>query len=123
MVEQIGATDTPTATLMATNTAVVTGPVASWGIEKVNAPQVWHGLGVDGSGVTVAIMDTGVDWEHPDLIENYRGNQGGTVDHTGNWFNAVVPTDTIPVDTMGHGTHVAGTAVGHNGIGVAPGAT
>lgn len=122
VVQQIGATDTPTATLLATSAAVVTGPVASWGIEKINAPSVWHGLGIDGSGVTVAIMDTGVDWQHPDLMDNYRGNQGGTVDHAGNWFNAVVPTDTVPVDNFGHGTHVAGTAVGHNGIGVAPGA-
>ncbi|MFZ1396638.1 MAG: S8 family serine peptidase [Candidatus Promineifilaceae bacterium] len=122
LVEQIGATDTPTATLMAASAAVVTGPVASWGIEKINAPQVWHGLGIDGSGVTVAIMDTGVDWQHPDLIDNYRGNQGGPVNHAGNWFNAVVPTSTIPIDEIGHGTHVAGTAVGHNGIGVAPGA-
>ncbi|WP_420627694.1 S8 family serine peptidase [Candidatus Leptofilum sp.] len=122
IVQKIGATDTPTATLLAANAAVVTGPVASWGIQKINAPHVWHGLGIDGGGVTVAIMDTGVDWEHPDLMENYRGNQGGTVDHAGNWFNAVFPTDTIPVDSVGHGTHVAGTAVGHNGIGVAPGA-
>ncbi|MCP4419559.1 MAG: S8 family serine peptidase, partial [Chloroflexi bacterium] len=46
----------------------------------------------------------------------------GSVDHSGSWFNAVVPTATIPIDEIGHGTHVAGTAVGHNGIGVAPGA-
>ncbi|MCB8948974.1 MAG: S8 family serine peptidase [Ardenticatenaceae bacterium] len=121
LVQQIGATETPTATLLAA-TAVVTGPVASWGIEKINAPAVWHGLGVDGSGVTVAIMDTGVDWEHPDLNSNYRGNLGSTVDHSDSWFNAVFPTDTVPVDNLGHGTHVAGTAVGQNGIGVAPGA-
>ena len=123
IVEEIGRTDTPTTTLMAAHTAVVTGPVASWGIEKVNAPAAWHGLGIDGSGVTVAIMDTGVDWQHPDLIDNYRGNQGNTVDHSNSWYNAVSPTDTMPIDNIGHGTHVAGTAVGHNGIGIAPGAS
>ncbi len=122
VVQQIGPTDTLTNTLLAANTAVVTGPVASWGIAKVNAPAVWHGLGIDGSGVTVAIMDTGVDWQHPDLSENYRGNQGGTVDHSGSWYNAVSPSQSEPTDDIGHGTHVAGTAVGHNGIGVAPGA-
>lgn len=122
VVQQIQPTDDVTATLLAGATAVLTGPVASWGIERINAPDVWHGLGIDGSGVTVAIMDTGVDWQHPDLAENYRGSQGSTVDHSGSWFNAVVPTETVPVDNIGHGTHVAGTAVGHNGIGVAPGA-
>lgn len=94
-----------------------------WGIGRVNAPHAWHGLGITGSGVTVAIMDTGVDYQHPILTNNYRGNLGGgTFNHTGNWFNAVQPTNTIPVDNFGHGTHVAGTAVGHNGFGVAPGA-
>ena len=124
LVEEIRPTDNPTATLLAASAAVITGPVASWGIQRVNAPAVWHGLGIDGSGVTVAIMDTGVDWQHPDLAENYRGNLGGgLVDHSGSWYNAVFPTDTIPIDNIGHGTHVAGTAVGHNGLGVAPGAT
>lgn len=122
VVQEIRPTDEMTATLLAGPTAVFTGPLPSWGTDRINAPDVWHGLGVDGSGVTVAIMDTGVDWQHPDLAENYRGNQGGTVDHSSSWFNAVVPTETIPVDNIGHGTHVAGTAVGHNGIGVAPGA-
>ncbi|MCA9946513.1 MAG: S8 family serine peptidase, partial [Anaerolineales bacterium] len=123
VVQEIGPADVLSTTLLATETAVVTGPVASWGIEKINAPAVWHGLGIDGSGVTVAIMDTGVDWQHPDLADNYRGKGAdGSIDHSGSWFNAVFPTDTVPVDTLGHGTHVAGTAVGHNGIGVAPGA-
>lgn len=123
IIQQIQPTDSPTATLLSAPTAIVTGPVSSWGIERVKAPYVWHGLGIDGSGVTVAIMDTGVDWQHPDLAENYRGNLGGGLfDHSGSWFNAVVPTDTIPGDDIGHGTHVAGTAVGHNGLGVAPGA-
>lgn len=120
VVQEIRPTDALTDTRLTGTTAVITGPVASWGIERINAPAVWHGLGVAGSGVTVAIMDTGVDWQHPDLAANYRGNQGGIVDHSGSWFNAVVPTNTIPVDNIGHGTHVAGTAVGQNGIGVAP---
>ena len=123
VIDTIRPAENLTATLLTTNGAVVTGPVASWGIERINAPAVWHGLGIDGSGVTVAIMDTGVDWQHPDLAENYRGNLGGGgVDHSGSWYNAVYPDETTPADDFGHGTHVAGTAVGHNGIGVAPGA-
>ncbi|MCA9872159.1 MAG: S8 family serine peptidase [Anaerolineales bacterium] len=95
----------------------------SWGIDKIKVPYAWHALGVDGTGVTVAIMDSGVDWQHPDLFPNYRGNLGGgVIDHTGNWYNTSVPTITVPFDGLGHGTHVAGTAVGQNGLGVAPGA-
>ena len=95
----------------------------SWGLERIRAPHVWHGLGIDGSGMTIGIMDSGVDWLHPDLFPNYRGNLGnGNIQHLGNWFNAASPTMTVPIDFIGHGTHVAGTAVGQNGIGVAPGA-
>ncbi|MCP4423568.1 MAG: S8 family serine peptidase [Chloroflexi bacterium] len=94
-----------------------------WGVNRINAPAVWHGLGVKGEGVTIAIMDSGVDWLHPDLYPNYRGNLGGgVIDHSGNWFHTSIPTMIEPVDLLGHGTHVAGTAVGQNGIGVAPGA-
>lgn len=95
----------------------------AWGVSQVRAPYAWHGLGIDGQGVTVAIMDSGVDWLHPDLHNNYRGNLGnGSYQHEGNWFNAADPSVLEPVDWMWHGTHVAGTAVGQNHIGVAPGA-
>ncbi|CUS02153.2 putative Subtilisin [Candidatus Promineifilum breve] len=98
------------------------GEAANWSIDAMRAPAVWNLLGNDGAGVTVAIVDTGVDWQHPALRQNYRGGRGETAVHHGNWYNTVQPTQTVPVDFHGHGTHVAGTAVGHKGIGVAPGA-
>ena len=67
-------------------------------------------------------MDTGVDWLHPALTQNYRGNLGkGLVDHHAAWFDAV-NGGTYPYDDHGHGTHVAGTATGRGNIGVAPAA-
>lgn len=108
-------------TVAASNTATETG--YTWGVERIDTPYVWHGLGIDGAGVTIAIMDTGVDYTHPALIDSYRGNLGGGVfNHADNWLHTNIPTATVPTDTHGHGTHVAGTAVGKDGIGVAPGA-
>lgn len=97
-------------------------PDLTWGLERIRARHVWDGLGVDGSGVTLAIVDTGVEWEHPALVESYRGTPDGPVQgHSVNWYDTVDGA-RAPFDPHGHGTHVAGTAVGKGGIGVAPGA-
>ncbi len=93
------------------------------GLNQIRVPEVWHALGITGTGATVAIIDSGVDWLHPDLTANYRGRlPGGGVDHTGHWFHAAYPTITTPIDDFWHGTHVAGSAVGGSNLGVAPGA-
>jgi uncharacterized repeat protein (TIGR01451 family) len=99
-----------------------------WNISRVGADLAWSALGLDGTGVTVAIMDTGVDWQHPSLQEQYRGYKvDGLTIHEGNWFCTTEEGYLYPVDGNGHGTHVAGTAVGGRDadgrpIGVAPGA-
>ena len=95
----------------------------TWGVQHVGAPLVWEGLGVRGEGVVVAILDSGVDWSHPQLRPTYRGlNANGTVDHRASWYSPANQSLREPTDVMGHGTHVAGTAVGQDGIGVAPAA-
>lgn len=94
-----------------------------WNVDRVGAPEVWN-EGFDGSGVVVASIDTGAQWDHPALKEKYRGYKSGSVNHQYNWFDAV-NGETVPYDDNGHGTHVTGTMVGANGsnqIGVAPGA-
>ena len=93
-----------------------------WGIERLRAPTLWQTLALSGTGAVVASVDTGVDWLHPDLQANYRGQLGhGLVEHAGAWFDAV-NGGQYPYDDYGHGTHTLGTAVGGAGIGVAPGA-
>jgi bacillopeptidase F len=98
------------------------------GVERVGAPQVWD-MGIDGAGIVVASIDTGVQWEHPALMEKYRGynpanpNQS---DHQLNWVDAVGGKET-PYEGNKHGTHTVWTMVGSepdgsNQIGVAPGA-
>jgi len=73
-------------------------------------------MGYKGLGVTVAILDSGVDATHPDLWEQYRGG-------TNSWFDPFGQHAT-PFDVAGHGTAVASVAVGRNAsgsaIGVAP---
>ena len=91
----------------------------TWGLRHIQADKVWYGLGITGTGVTVASLDSGVDWTHPALQDNYRGSPGN---HQGHWFDATTDGYTVPVDFIGHGTHVMGTMVGRHGIGVAPGA-
>ena len=96
---------------------------SEWNISRVRADLVWEALGIVGSGVIVANMDTGVDLYHPALLTRYRGyNPKGLHTHAGNWFCATDEGYNYPGDGHGHGTHTMGTIVGGEGIGVAPGA-
>lgn len=101
-------------------------PGIEWNIARVRAPEVWEHLGIDGAGVVVANMDTGVLYDHPALVQQYRGTQPLGYDHNYNWFDATGMYPTAPADGHGHGTHTMGTMVGRAGeeyqIGVAPGA-
>ncbi|WP_240669979.1 S8 family serine peptidase [Actinoplanes solisilvae] len=97
-----------------------------WGIANINADDVWSQYGITGEGVTIASIDSGVQYDHPALVGTYRGNNGdGTFTHDYNWFDAAGSCSAGPCDTNGHGTHTMGTMIGSTGanqIGVAPGA-
>lgn len=103
-----------------------------WNISHVNAPDVWA-AGVTGQGAVVGGQDTGYQWDHPALKNQYRGWDGDNADHDYNWHDAihsgggVCGADSpIPCDDSAHGTHTMGTMVGDDGganqIGMAPGA-
>lgn len=91
-----------------------------WGLEKIFAPKVWGQYGLKGEGTVVGIMDSGVDGSHEALKQNYRGRDGN---HQYSWIDLTGHNYETPNDGNGHGTHVAGTAVGGGAgepIGVAP---
>jgi subtilisin family serine protease/uncharacterized protein YodC (DUF2158 family) len=103
-----------------------------WGLENgsgvdINAREGWR-IRTGAPNIVVAIMDAGVDFNHPDLKANMWVNPRETVnglDDSGNGFvddihGVDVITGGPPLDFDGHGTHVAGTigAVGNNGLGV-----
>jgi thermitase len=79
----------------------------------IDAPEGWD-IYTGSNNTTLAIIDTGVDLDHPDLAAKIV---------TGKTFHASYPVGTLPDDDsfIGHGTHVAGiaAAIGNNGIGIA----
>ncbi|HEY2233714.1 MAG TPA: S8 family peptidase [Candidatus Angelobacter sp.] len=99
-----------------------------WGLFAINAPAAWDTA--QGDGIVVAVIDTGLDYNHPDIAANIWTNaneiDGNFVDDDNNGFVDDVRgwnfmfNNNDPSDHNGHGTHVAGTiaALGNNGIGV-----
>jgi subtilisin family serine protease len=95
----------------------------------VEAERAW-GISTGSVEVLVAVIDTGIDYEHPDLSDNVWTNPGeipgNGIDDDGNGFIDdvrgwdFINDDNDPFDDADHGTHVAGTigAVGNNGTGV-----
>jgi len=105
-----------------------------WGLNQANdvdidAPEAWD-IRSASTGITVAVIDTGIRYTHQDLAANAWTNPGETagdgIDNDGNGYVDdvrgidVYNRDSNPMDDEGHGTHCAGTigATGNNGIGL-----
>lgn len=102
-----------------------------WGLKRVKADRAWN-VTKGNAQVIVAVSDTGIDYNHPDLQGQIWSNEGeipdnlidddgnGYVDDVRGWNFAYFPNND-PRDCHGHGTHVAGTigARSNNGMGIA----
>ena len=108
-----------------------------WGRDLVKAPEVWA-QGLTGDGIVVAVIDSGVDYNHPDLTGNIWSNSGENgvdaagrnkasngLDDDGNGFVDdfrgwdFVNNDNDPIDDNNHGTHISGlVAAKKDGVGI-----
>ena len=101
-----------------------------WGMQRMSMPSAWD-YTTGSSSLIVAIIDTGINYNHPDLAANIWTNTkeipGNGIDDDGDGviddvhgYNAITDSGD-PMDDNGHGTHCAGTigGVGNNGTGVA----
>src|SRR3989344_8921624 len=73
----------------------------SWGVSRIGAGEVHASTALNlnkGAGVNIGIIDSGINYNHTDLDDNYRGGYD------------FYYYDNDPMDVYGHGTHVAGTA-------------
>jgi len=102
----------------------------NWGVDAINAPEVWA-QNITGKGIVVAVVDTGVDYYHPDLDSNIWQNPGeiagngidddrnGFIDDIRGWDFVYNDNNPMDLDLYGHGTHIAGSiAAERNDFGI-----
>ncbi|MEW6086194.1 MAG: S8 family serine peptidase [Chloroflexota bacterium] len=125
----------PVFTVQIPETTDAADPELATALAMTGADLAQSDLGYTGTGIKVAVMDTGIDYDHPDLggcfgsgCRVFTGwdfvGDAFNADTTSPSYNPITSPDPFPDDCNGHGTHVSGI-VGANGsaVGVAPGVT
>ena len=95
-----------------------------WHVDKINAPEVWsyNGSGYTGNGVIVGMLDSGLNYNHIDIVNSLWDGGSEYPLHGYDFIN----NDNDPMDDHGHGSHTAGIVAGQGTAGtqtgIAPGA-
>ena len=102
----------------------------NWALDAINVPEVWN-QNITGNGIVVAVVDSGVDYTHPDLDDNIWRNAGeiagngidddrnGYIDDIRGWDFVASDNNPMDLDFDGHGTHIAGAIAGErNNFGI-----
>src|SRR5262245_25140141 len=88
-----------------------------WGVDRINAPQVWSTFNDRGENIVVGNIDTGVLYTHGALVAKYRGNLGGgNFDHNYNWWDpSAMCGSAAPCGNYGRGTRAMRTMAAWGG--------
>lgn len=103
------------------------GDPITYGLDHISVPDAWADYEAHGQGVRVAVLDTGVDAQHPDLADRLVTEDPSDPLYPGGWMHLDYEGNAQakrPADPATHGTHVSGTVLGGDAsgtqIGVAP---